>query len=81
MLFALFMERAGVPAGMVIDINPAKQGKFLPVTGLRVQSPETALKALTPGTEIFVMNGNYLDEVRTLTGNRFHYVTVDHEDI
>lgn len=80
-IFALFMARAGAGVDMVIDINPAKQGRFLPGTGLQVQSPEAAMKALSPGAEIFVMNGNYLEEVKTLTKSRFNYITVDHEDI
>jgi SAM-dependent methyltransferase len=80
-IFALFMARAGAEVDMVIDINPAKQGKFLPVTGLQVHSPEAAMKALPPGAGIFVMNGNYLEEIRTLTGNRFHYIKVDHETV
>ncbi|WP_339829388.1 class I SAM-dependent methyltransferase [uncultured Parvibaculum sp.] len=45
----------------VVDVNPAKQGHFLPGSGLPVVSPEeSALR--NPGT-IFVMNVNYLDEI------------------
>jgi len=80
-IFSLFMERAGAGVDMVVDINPAKQGMFLPVTGLRVQTPETAMRTLPPGAEIFVMNGNYLEEVKALTHNRFNCIAVDHEHI
>jgi Methyltransferase domain/C-methyltransferase C-terminal domain len=80
-IFALFMARAGASVDMVIDINPAKQGKYLPVTGLKVQSPEAAMNELPPGAEIFVMNGNYLDEVKALTNDRFSYIAIDHEEI
>jgi hypothetical protein len=80
-IFSLFMARAGSGIDMVIDINPAKQGRFLPVTGLQVQTPATAMRALPPRTEILVMNGNYLEEVNTLTENRFNCIAVDHEDI
>jgi Methyltransferase domain/C-methyltransferase C-terminal domain len=80
-IFSLFMARAGAGIDMVIDINPAKQGRFLPVTGLQVQSPQTAMKMLPPGTEIFVMNGNYLEEVKTMTETRFKCISVDHEDV
>jgi hypothetical protein len=80
-IFALFMARAGAVVDMVIDINPAKQGKYLPVTGLQVQSPDAAMTALSSAAEIFVMNGNYLEEIKTQTRNRFNYITVDHEDI
>jgi hypothetical protein len=77
--FALFMQRAGVKIDLVIDINPAKHGKYLPATGLQVRSPEQALKELQTGADIIVMNGNYLREIREATQNRFNYLTVDHE--
>ena len=77
MIFALLCERAGHPVDVVIDINPAKQGKHLPGTGLLVQSPEAALRKLPAGAPIYVMNSNYLEEIRALSGNRFDYVVVD----
>jgi hypothetical protein len=72
-------SRAGFPVDAVIDINPAKQGKFLPVTGLKVQSPQVVLPTLEPGTPIFVMNSNYLQEIKSLTNNQFTYIPSDHE--
>lgn len=75
-LFSLLCERAGRPVEAVIDINPAKQGKFLPATGVRVSSPEDVLPGLPDGTTINVMNPNYLDEIRKMSGNRFNYVGV-----
>ena len=80
-IFALFMQRAGVNLDIVIDINPAKQGKYLPVTGFKVYSPTDAVKALAPGAELFVMNSNYLNEIKMLTQNQFKYLLVDNEDI
>jgi hypothetical protein len=80
-IFALFMARAGVKIDFAVDINPAKQNRFLPVTGLQVLPPEAALNALAPGAEIFVMNGNYTEEIRTLTQARFNYISVDHETL
>lgn len=35
---------------MLIDINPAKQGKYLLASGLLVQSPEEALAKLPRGS-------------------------------
>jgi SAM-dependent methyltransferase len=78
-LFALFMQRAGARVNMVVDINPAKQGKFLAGTGLQVLSPSEAACKLPFGANIFVMNSNYLDEVRDLTANQFNYRLVEHE--
>lgn len=80
-MFSLFMERAGTPAGIVIDINPAKQGKFTAGTGLPVHSPEEALDELRPGTDVYVMNSNYLSEIRLQSHNQFNYIEVDHDVI
>jgi hypothetical protein len=71
--------RAGLPVCNVIDINPAKQGKFLPATGLRVEPPEEVLPRLRAGASIYVMNSNYLDEIRTHAGPSFNYIEIDHE--
>ncbi len=78
-VFALFMARAGVTIDLVIDINPAKQGKFLAGTGLRVQSPAEALPLLSPGSDLFVMNHNYLMEVQEITQHRFNCITIERE--
>lgn len=80
-LFALFMQRAGAKVDMVVDINPAKQGKFLAATGLQVQPPGEAASRLPSGANVFVMNGNYLNEVRELTAYRFNYRLVENERI
>jgi hypothetical protein len=80
-IFTLLMQRAGAQIDVVVDINPAKQGMFLPVTGIRVESPEIAMKSLPEQTEILVMNGNYVDEVKAFTQNRFSYTAVDYENI
>lgn len=78
-IFALLKERAGCPVDTVIDINPAKQGKYLAGTGLLVKSPEQGLAELCEGSTIYVMNSNYLDEIMKVAGNRFNYVGIDHE--
>jgi hypothetical protein len=78
-LFALFIQRAGVTVNMVIDINPAKQGKFLAATGLQVRSPDEAMRRLPPGANVFVMNSNYANEIRERTEDKFNYLLVEHE--
>lgn len=45
----------------VIDINPYKQGKFLPGTGLEVIGPDALVSA--PPDTVIVMNPIYLDEI------------------
>jgi hypothetical protein len=80
-IFSLLMERAGANIDFVIDINPAKQGKYLAATGIRVSSPAEALPQIKPGSTIFVMNGNYLPEIRSMSLNQFKYQMVDHENL
>jgi SAM-dependent methyltransferase len=80
-IFSLYLQRAGVAVDAVIDINPAKQGRYLGVTGLRVSAPEDALPQLSRDDAIFVMNSNYLQEIVAATGNRFSYLTVDDEGV
>ena len=80
MIFALYMKRVGVDIDVVIDINPAKQGRFLAGSGLRVCSPEEGLRMLESGDDVFVMNSNYLDEIIALSNNQFNYLEVDHDE-
>jgi hypothetical protein len=77
-IFSLLMERNGRAVDAVIDINPAKQGCYLPATGLRVQSPAEVLSGLAGGSTIFVMNSNYLEEIKAMSDHAFDYVGVDH---
>jgi Methyltransferase domain len=76
-IFALFMERAGASVDMLVDINPAKQGRHVAATGLYVHTQDEALDRLPAGSDVYVMNGNYLGEIEALTGGRFNYVTID----
>jgi len=55
-IYSLLRERCGNPVNVLIDINPAKCGKFVPATGLRVMSPEDGMATLATGSDICVMN-------------------------
>lgn len=76
-IFALFMMRSGVRIDLVIDINTAKQGKYLAATGLQVWSPENAMLKLSPSVDIFVMNANYLEEIREITNSKFNLIPIE----
>ena len=76
-IFALLMDRMGQPINTVIDINPAKHGKYLPATGLLVQSPADALQKLPVGSNIYVMNPNYLEEIKQMSNHAFNYIGID----
>ena len=78
-IFALMKQRMGQPVTSAIDINPAKQGKYLAVTGLRVEAPQQALTGFPPGGVIYVMNSNYLGEIRDMSDNKYTYIGVDRE--
>lgn len=73
-IYSLMRQRQGHPVSGVIDINPAKQGRFLPCTGLQVLSPASGLRNLPRRSTIRVMNLNYLHEVRALAGPDYHYI-------
>lgn len=80
MIFALYLQRAGLSVNCIIDINPAKQNKFLAATGLQVQAPEQAMTQLQQGDTILVMNSNYLAEIIAATDNQFTYLQVDRRE-
>jgi len=79
LIFSLYMQRAGIRLDAVVDINPAKQGRYLAGSGLRVSAPEDVIGNLAPADHIFVMNSNYCDEIVQFSGNKFTYYTVDHD--
>lgn len=76
-IFSLLRQRAGLAVDVVIDVNPAKQGRYLPGTGLLVHSPAAGLAALPPGSPIYVMNSNYLDEIKAMSNHQYHYIGID----
>ena len=77
-IYSLSRARAGHPVDAVIDINPAKQGKYLAGTGLLVEAPGAVLERFPDGTHIAVMNSNYLTEIRQLAGDQFVCIGIDH---
>jgi len=78
-IFAIYMERAGVSIDYVIDVNPAKQGKYLAGSGLRVSAPEEAMASMNKGCNVFVMNSNYFDEIVEQSCGKYKYYRVDNE--
>jgi SAM-dependent methyltransferase len=76
-IFSMLRMRAGLIVDAVVDVNPAKQGKFLPATGLKVLSPERALADLPGDAVIYVMNSNYLQEIKEMSHNKFEYIGID----
>lgn len=75
-IFSIYMARHGIELGFAVDINPAKQGRYLASTGLMVKSPEHAFREMSEGDRIFIMNSNYLSEIVACSGNRYSYYEV-----
>jgi len=76
-IFSLFMQRLGVVIDAIVDINPSKQGKFAPVTGIAIISPQQFLDDFPKDTEVIVMNRNYLTEIKSITKSQFNYRVPD----
>lgn len=76
-IFSLLRQRMGMPIDIVIDVNPVKQGKYLPGTGLQVQSPAEAFLKLPHDSTIYVMNSNYLEEIKAMSNYLFNYIGID----
>jgi hypothetical protein len=70
-IYSIFAKKNNVEITCAIDINPSKQGKFLPVSGIPIVSPEYALSSFPVGTHVVVMNPNYTNEVEKLTNGKF----------
>jgi len=49
----------------------------LPRTGIKVSSPEQTMKMLDENSIIYVMNSNYVDEIKNITKNRYTYVSIE----
>ncbi|HTX50274.1 MAG TPA: class I SAM-dependent methyltransferase [Caulobacteraceae bacterium] len=62
--FALLVDADGALFDHAIDINPHKQGLHMPTSGLLVLSPGQS--AIRQPRTIFVMNPNYLAEIRDI---------------
>jgi len=76
-IFSLLKSRIGQSIEIIIDINPAKQGKYIAGTGLRVLSVDDGLSILPEGSMIYVMNSNYLKEIKEMSKNAYKYLSVD----
>jgi Methyltransferase domain len=76
-IFAILLERAGTKINTIIDINPAKQGKYIAGTGIRISSSSQAIDTIPIGSDVFVMNGNYLSEINDIVQDRLNLIAID----
>lgn len=73
-IFSIFCARSGIKIDTVVDISPSKQGKYLAVTGHKVQAPDV-LNALGP-SDIYIMNPNYKSEIVAHAGPQHNYMEI-----
>jgi hypothetical protein len=76
-IFSILLERAGAKIDVVVDMNPAKQGKYIAGTGLLIHSYAQSMEIIPDGSDVFVMNGNYLSEINDTVGGRLHLIAID----
>jgi SAM-dependent methyltransferase len=76
-IFAMLLERAGTKIDTIIDINPAKQGKYIAATGIQINSSSQAIDTIPIGSDVFVMNGNYLSEINDIVQDRLNLIAID----
>jgi threonine dehydrogenase-like Zn-dependent dehydrogenase len=62
MFLNLLRVAAGAGVDWVVDINPRKQGHFIPLMGQKIVSPDRLLQ--NPPDLLIVMNPEYEQEVR-----------------
>lgn len=79
-IFTLYAKRAGIQVDYIVDINPAKQGKYIPISGMSISSPEV-VRADVDVYDIVIMNSNYADEIKSLMGNDYNYLMVENNEI
>jgi SAM-dependent methyltransferase len=66
-LFTHLIDPDSILVNQCVDVNPDKQGKFLPITGRIIQAPST-ISALSVNPVVIVMNPNYKEEILALCG-------------
>lgn len=65
----IYLKKMGIRIKGIIDINPMKQDKYAPVTGLNVWSPER-FNATEQDAVILIANPNYADEIKAMTAGK-----------
>ncbi len=80
-IFSVLLERAGAKIDIVVDMNPAKQGKYMAGTGIQINSSSQLINTLSNGADVFVMNGNYLNEIKKITEERLNLILIDRSSL
>lgn len=62
-----------IPPLSCIDINPAKQNKYLPCLGYKIRSPEYLYKNAKEKDIVYISNSSYKNEIEILIKNNTNY--------
>lgn len=76
-IFSMFCQRFARLIDVAVDVNPAKHGQYLPVTGVEIVSPKYFIQNWPKESRIYVMNSNYLEEIKQISYNKYTYITID----
>jgi len=76
-IFILLKRRFGYKIDGIVDINPAKQGKYIPAVGEKVLSPKEAGEKFPEGSNCYVMNFNYFNEIKEMSNNKYNYKIIE----
>ena len=71
-MFVYHCQRLGYLSQQIVsmvDINPAKWGKFAPGTAVPITAPETLLESLGSRDAVVIANPNYGEEIRVSIAN------------
>jgi SAM-dependent methyltransferase len=74
--FSNYLASIGRAPRCAFDINPQKQGCFLPGSGVPILEPDKRRQILPSGSTIVVMNPMYLSEIRAAVGSDYELRTV-----
>jgi len=75
-MFSLLAQRQGCNIIGAIDINPAKQNRYMPGSGIFISDVVEGMRLLREDVSVVVTNRNYLSEVMQLVGKRCDVVPV-----
>lgn len=67
-MFSLLIDPAGQLIDAAVDVNPNKQGCFVPISARPIEAPERLRQRGSQSLAIVVMNPNYMREVRETCG-------------
>lgn len=76
-ILAIHCKKNDIKIKFAVDINPAKQGKYLPVTGIKVLSPIEANQRLRPKDIVLLTNSNYFKEIKKTLPKKTKIIAFD----